>query len=40
MVLAEIGEFRVPDVMQAVADGNSQFTIENGMDLQDSQKRR
>ena len=34
MVLAEIGEFRVPDVTQAVADGSSQFTIENGMVLQ------
>jgi len=34
MVLAEIGEFRVPDVTQAVADGSNQFTIENGMVLQ------
>ena len=34
MVLAEIGEFRVPDVTQAVADGSCQFTIENGMVLQ------
>ena len=34
MVLAEIGEFRVSDVAQAVADGGSQFTIENGMVLQ------
>ena len=34
MVLAEIGEFRVPDVTQAVADCGSQFTIENGMVLQ------
>ena len=34
MVLAEIGEFRVSDVAQAVADGSSQFTIENGMVLQ------
>ena len=34
MVLAEIGEFRVSDVTQAVADGSCQFTIENGMVLQ------
>lgn len=34
MVLAEIGEFRVPDVTQAVADGSNQFTIENGVVLQ------
>ena len=34
MVLAEIGEFRVPDGTQAVADGSCQFTIENGMVLQ------
>lgn len=33
MVLVEIGEFRVPDVTQAVADGSCQFTIENGMVL-------
>lgn len=40
MIVAEIGEFRVPDATQAVADGISQFTIENGMVLQGFPKEK
>ena len=34
MIRAEMNDFRVPDVTQAVPNGNCQFTIENGMVLQ------
>ena len=40
MIVAEIGEIRVPDATQAVADGISQFTIENGMVLQGFPKEK